>query len=213
MAGWGRNLTPSYCLATPVPPQAVLQMEQRKQQQQGYNAPAPGPEGQLKFQPHNTGGGPAPGRRERLGPTPGAGGGGAGMSSTTVSSLHFQMMLLSQLQPVTRRMRLLQKRRFLNIPPSCPSRIPSTCDPPGLALRVPTGQPWKDGEVSQSASSEDNTCGLLGEADRVTLPTLLPRPRICCFSFHSFPVCGPFPVPLQGPAFSWSVGHSQGQPA
>nr|KAF6407619.1 nucleobindin 1 [Molossus molossus] len=40
--------------------QAVLQMEQRKQQQQGHNAPAPGPEGQLKFQPHNTDDAPVP---------------------------------------------------------------------------------------------------------------------------------------------------------
>lgn len=31
--------------------QAVLQMEQRKQQQQSHNNPAPGPEGQLKFHP------------------------------------------------------------------------------------------------------------------------------------------------------------------
>ncbi|MBW04117.1 Nucleobindin-1, partial [Eschrichtius robustus] len=31
--------------------QAVLQMEQRKQQQQVHNNPAPGPEGQLKFHP------------------------------------------------------------------------------------------------------------------------------------------------------------------
>ncbi|ELK25501.1 Nucleobindin-1, partial [Myotis davidii] len=45
--------------------QAVLQMEQRKQQQQqqqqqGHNAPAPGPERQLMFQPHNTDDAPVP---------------------------------------------------------------------------------------------------------------------------------------------------------
>ncbi|KAB0400469.1 hypothetical protein E2I00_006462, partial [Balaenoptera physalus] len=58
--------------------QAVLQMEQRKQQQQVHNNPAPGPEGQLKFHP-DTGAGPwAQGAGKELGAqTPGSEGGGA----------------------------------------------------------------------------------------------------------------------------------------
>lgn len=55
LAGWGDSAS-SCALSRPL--QAVLQMEQRKQQQQqGHNA-APGPEGQLKFQPQNTGASP-----------------------------------------------------------------------------------------------------------------------------------------------------------
>lgn len=84
--------------------QAVLQMEQRKQQQQGHNGPAPGPEGQLKLHP-DTGAGlwaqPRRGWGPRLLDSREE---GAGTSAATISSLHFQMMHLSQLQLVTRRM-------------------------------------------------------------------------------------------------------------
>ena len=104
-------------------------MEQRKQQQQSHNNPAPGPEGQLKFHP-DTGAGPlGPGAREGAGAQiSGSEGGGAMMSSPTMFSLPFQMMHPSQLQPVTRRMWMLQKRRSQNRPLSLPSWIHSTCD-------------------------------------------------------------------------------------
>ena len=82
--------------------QAVLQMEQRKQQQQSQNGPAPGPEGQLKFSQdtgalvgpgaHGAGASPCPREKDTE------------MSTATISSLRFQMMLLSQRRPVTRRM-------------------------------------------------------------------------------------------------------------
>eukprot|EP00069_Balaena_mysticetus_P009788 bmy_06407T0 len=103
-------------------------MEQRKQQQQVHNNPAPGPEGQLKFHP-DTGASPrAQGAGKELGAqTPGSEGGGAGTSSATIFFLHFQVMHLSRLQLVTRRMWILQKRKFQNRPPSCPSWSHSTC--------------------------------------------------------------------------------------
>lgn len=50
------------------------------------------------------------------------------MSSPTMFSLPFQMMHPSQLQPMTRRMWMLQKRRSQNRPLSLPSWIHSTCD-------------------------------------------------------------------------------------
>ena len=60
-------MLPSCLCDLPHPLQAVLQMEQRKQQQQSHNNPAPGPEGQLKFHP-DTGAGPlGPGAREGAG--------------------------------------------------------------------------------------------------------------------------------------------------
>lgn len=62
--------------------------------------------------------------------------------------------------------------------------------------------------MSQSASSADDACGLVGEGDRGALPTLLPRPPVCLLGFHGLPVCGPFlPLP-KGLAFSCPFGHS-----
>ncbi|KAM6223620.1 nucleobindin-1 [Rhynchocyon petersi] len=91
--------------------QAVLQMEQRKQQ--ALNPP--GPEGQLNFHPNTGAGlglaylGGAPCLRE-----------GAGCGDSW-------MMFLSQLLPMTKKMQMLQKRRFKNNP----SRTPRTCDQQG----------------------------------------------------------------------------------
>lgn len=63
--------------------------------------------------------------------------------------------------------------------------------------------------MSQSASSGDDACGLVGEGDRMALFTLLPRPPVCLLGFHGLPVCGLFFLsPSKGPAFSCPFGRS-----
>lgn len=103
---WRLGIIPSCPRNLPHSLQAVLQMEQRKQQQQGQNSPAPGPEGQLQFHP-DTGALGTPGAGRVLAATPGPREEEAGMPTATIASLHFQMMHLSQLQWVTRRMATL----------------------------------------------------------------------------------------------------------
>lgn len=63
--------------------------------------------------------------------------------------------------------------------------------------------------MSQSTSSGDGACGLVGEGDRVALPTLLPGPPVCLLGFHGLPVCSPFSLSSsKGPAFSCPFGRS-----
>lgn len=62
--------------------------------------------------------------------------------------------------------------------------------------------------MSQSASSGDNMCGLLGEAGQGGISQMLPRSSICHLGFHSLPFS---PPPRDLP--SRVIGRSQGWPS